>query len=141
MTIGERIKFYRKQNKITQKQLGEMCDLAEITIRQYEADKYIPKIGNLQKISLALQIPLTLLMDLREDSSWTRLATDFPDSPVITKGNDLYLKVMGSEESAYIDQITYLLHQLNIKGLQNANEYLQELIINSDYLKNSSATE
>lgn len=54
--IGKNIKKIRKDRRLTQKQLAERCNLAEITIRQYEAEKYIPKIGNLQRIANALEV-------------------------------------------------------------------------------------
>ena len=141
MTIGESIKFYRKQNKLTQKQLANMCNLAEITIRQYEADKYISKIGNLQKISAALNIPLATLMDVEGDVPWSDLATDFPNSPVFTRGDQVLLSVSNPEEpeeNAYILQITVLLESLNTKGLQNVYYYLKKLLDNKDYVKETT---
>ena len=138
MTIGKRIKELRKNNKITQKQLSELTGIAEITIRQYEADKYIPKIGNLQKISTALHIPLAEFLNISEDSRWSKIADEYPDSPVIEKGNELYVSIFGDEESAYINRITFLLNKLNLDGLQNANSYVTKLTNNSTYLKNSS---
>lgn len=39
MAIGEKIKALRKTRHVTQKQLGVVTGLAEITIRQYEANK------------------------------------------------------------------------------------------------------
>lgn len=138
MTIGESIKFYRKKKKLTQKKLGEMCNLAEITIRQYEADKYIPKIGNLQKISIALNVPFTDLLDVNGDIPWAALATEYPDSPIITRGNTVSVGVTHSEESAYIQQITYSLGLLNKEGLKNINAHLQKILSKTDYLKSST---
>lgn len=57
--IGKNIKKIRKDRRLTQKQLAERCNLAEITIRQYEAGKYMPKIGSLQKITNALHVPIS----------------------------------------------------------------------------------
>lgn len=138
MTIGESIKFYRKQNKLTQKQLANMCNLAEITIRQYEADKYIPKIGNLQKISAALNIPLTTLMDVNNDYAWNDLAIDFPNAPVFTRGEDVVVSVSNPEspeEDSYILEIYVMLENLNVKGLQDVYWYLKKALSNEDYIK------
>lgn len=135
MTIGESIKYYRKQNKLTQKQLAKLCNLAEITIRQYEADKYVPKIGNLQKISAVLNIPLTKLMEVNGEVPWADLATDYPDSPVIQRGENLSVAFLTSEETGYIEQITFSLGRLNLKGLQAINSYLIEISSNTEYLK------
>lgn len=57
--IGKNIKKIRKDRRLTQKQLAERCNLAEITIRQYEAGKYMPKIGSLQKTTNALHVPIS----------------------------------------------------------------------------------
>lgn len=61
MSVGKNIRFYRKKNGITQKRLAEMTSLNEVTIRGYEAEKYKPKIENLQKIAEALCTPLETL--------------------------------------------------------------------------------
>ena len=56
MSIGENIKNIRMQKGLTQKQLAEKSGVAEITIRQYESDKREPKITQLQKIIIALDL-------------------------------------------------------------------------------------
>lgn len=43
MYIGENLKYYRKKAGLTQKQLGDACGLAAITIRQYESNKREPQ--------------------------------------------------------------------------------------------------
>lgn len=55
-SVGENIKRIRIERGLTQKQLAEQCNLSEITIRQYEDGKYIPKIGNLKKIANVLEV-------------------------------------------------------------------------------------
>ena len=59
MTVGEKIRKTRKQKNMTQNTLARSTGLAAITIRQYEADKYIPKIENLSKIANALETSLS----------------------------------------------------------------------------------
>lgn len=56
MDIGDIIKKLRKEKGITQKKLAEMTGLAEITIRQYEAKKFVPKQQQLDKICVALDV-------------------------------------------------------------------------------------
>lgn len=58
ITCGDKIKFYRTQQKITQKQLAEKAGIATVSIQQYEANSRKPKIETLQKISLALNVPV-----------------------------------------------------------------------------------
>lgn len=62
--IGNRIKQYRKAKPLTQKELAEMVDCAEMTISQYERGLYSPKIDMRVKIANALGISYAdLFMD------------------------------------------------------------------------------
>ena len=61
MTIGEQIRASRKKAKMTQKQLGEACGIAEPTIRRYELGKLNPKVETIQKIAKALNDPVLLI--------------------------------------------------------------------------------
>lgn len=56
MNIGKNIKRYRKEKGLTQKQLGEMCNMADSAIRRYENGGANPKQETLQKIAYALGI-------------------------------------------------------------------------------------
>lgn len=134
MTVGEKIKFYRKQHKITQKQLGEKCNIAEITIRQYEAGKYIPKIGNLQKICTVLNIPLNELLDVDGEQNWDKIAKDFPDSSVLQIENEIIVPVLTDELHPYRKNINYLLNRLNLDGLIITNAYISKLLKQEKYI-------
>ena len=54
--IGENIKRVRGKKGMTQKELAEKCNLATITIRQYESGKREPKTETLYKIAKALDV-------------------------------------------------------------------------------------
>lgn len=58
MPTGSKIKEIRQQKGFTQKQLGDMCGMADSAIRRYENGKANPKIETLQKIANALEVPL-----------------------------------------------------------------------------------
>ena len=62
MTIGDNIKKYRKQNNLTQKQLGELIDKSTISIRKYEANDITPSISVLNNIASALNIDTNALL-------------------------------------------------------------------------------
>lgn len=68
MSVGENIKKYRKENKLTQKQLAGEIGLSEITIRRYEKEERPPTIEVLNKIATALEIPLYKLTSSNEES-------------------------------------------------------------------------
>lgn len=61
MVIGDRIKALRKEAKLTQKQLGELCNINEANIRKYESNRQIPKISTLKRIADALDVSVGYL--------------------------------------------------------------------------------
>lgn len=70
MTIGDKIRNYRKLAGLTQNELAQKCEVAEITIRQYEGNKRQPRIEQLIKIADALNISSN---DLLGDEQRTKI--------------------------------------------------------------------
>lgn len=66
MPTGTKIKEIRKQKGLTQKQLGDLCGIADSNIRKYENGKQNPKIETLQKIATALDCSLIALTGMEE---------------------------------------------------------------------------
>lgn len=65
MTSGEKIRYYRKQQGLSQKALGELSGgIHEVTIRKYETGRRNPKPEQLKKIAGALGISVYLLLDI-----------------------------------------------------------------------------
>lgn len=56
MTIGEKIKHYRKLSGMTQSELAERSGIHPVTIRKYETNKLIPKTEQIIKIANALGV-------------------------------------------------------------------------------------
>ena len=56
METGELIKAARKSRGLTQKQLGDLCGMADSAIRLYESGKGNPTQKTLQRIASALQV-------------------------------------------------------------------------------------
>lgn len=54
------LKLKRKEKKLTQKQLADMCNLPHLTIARIEAYVYEPTLLILLKITNALDLSLTL---------------------------------------------------------------------------------
>lgn len=64
MTSGQKLKCIRKAKGLTQKQLGELCGIAEPTVRKYELGSIEPKLCTIMKFAKALNVnPLSLLPD------------------------------------------------------------------------------
>ncbi len=62
-TIGERIRYYRKRNNMTQKALAEACGITEPAIRNYELGNRIPSFDTLDDIASALHINYYVLAE------------------------------------------------------------------------------
>ncbi|WP_170875161.1 helix-turn-helix domain-containing protein [Virgibacillus pantothenticus] len=56
MNIGEKIKFFRKQAKLTQKGLAVKSNLSRSYIADLERNRYNPSVETLQVIAYALNI-------------------------------------------------------------------------------------
>ena len=46
MSIGEKIRYFRKESGYTQKELAELSGIATITLQQYELEKRVPVLFN-----------------------------------------------------------------------------------------------
>jgi transcriptional regulator with XRE-family HTH domain len=99
MEVGEKIKTLRKNKEITQKGLSELTGIAEITIRQYEANKYKPKFDALKKLAFALGVSLYELTNDTMYASFAELNGALP----INKQTELT-----NEESKLIDDYRWI---------------------------------
>lgn len=152
MPTGSKIKEIRKQKGLTQRQLGEKCNIAESTIRRYELGNLNPKIETLQKIADALETPLILFVedDLLDAATWI---DGYSEEELIDKKiNELMNSAEMSEEEkgkkakelmtqleivanyhfdnanrAYEYMVNKLLSQLNHTGKDKALEHIEML--------------
>ena len=62
--IGDNIRRFRIEKGLTQKELGEKLDVTQQQIGQWETEKSTPKLGTIQKIALALDVPLFDIINL-----------------------------------------------------------------------------
>ena len=62
MTIGELIRHTRKEKGMTQKQVAEICGMADSAIRKYESGSQTPKLRTIQRIAAALGVEWTELV-------------------------------------------------------------------------------
>ena len=63
MTIGERIKTARKQSGMTQQELAEKLEISYVGVSQWESGRRTPKRSTLERIAVALDVPLSYLTD------------------------------------------------------------------------------
>ena len=69
MTVGENIRKIRKEKGLTQKQLGKLCQMNEVQIRQYELGKANPKIETVDRIASALGVRIIDIMEQYKTTS------------------------------------------------------------------------
>lgn len=93
MSVGENIKEYRKNKKITQKQLAELINKNDRTIQKYEKGEIIPPIPVIEEIAKALNCEYTDLAISAED--WANfLDLDKKEEMVESINNISYMKEM-----------------------------------------------
>lgn len=63
MTFGEKLKSARKSAEMTQEQLANVLSISRQAVTKWEADKGLPDIENLRRISAALNISIDGLLD------------------------------------------------------------------------------
>lgn len=116
MTIGDNIRKLRKEKKLTQKQLGELCGMYESQIRKYELGKANPKLDTIRKIASALGAYMNELIVDWSEYSIDELGQDFANGSDTTNTSD-------SKE----EQMRDLLFLLNESGQDKALEQVELL--------------
>jgi transcriptional regulator with XRE-family HTH domain len=62
--ISERIRFLRESKGISQQNLAAICNFEKANLSRIEAGRTNPTISTLYKISLALEVPISELVDV-----------------------------------------------------------------------------
>lgn len=149
MPTGTKIKEIRKQKGLTQKQLGDLCGIADANIRKYENGKQNPKIETLQKIAAALGCSLVALTGIEEYKKTEEYkigmrSVDAHDGVLALLKNiygDVQEKDIQQEygESFYYlvgkDPDAFILYEDDIKDLQNYIETSLPIVV--DRLKDT----
>ena len=113
MSIGENIRKIRLKKQLTQRQLGDLCGMADSAIRRYESDKATPKLETLRKIAKALEV-----FDYELDPS---LIMSF-DS-----GEEFMKEWNRITSNVKINEMKKLMESLNSKGQDKALEQVELL--------------
>lgn len=122
MTIGEKIKTIRLSKKMTQKQLGDLCGMADSAIRRYELGGAKPKIETLKRIAAALGVGLEEFLTSSELSLFEDMTN------LYLKSNFETNKIALLDE--YTPQENYLIvtfRKLNEKGRNKVTNYTDDL--------------
>lgn len=143
MTTGQRIKLARKEAGLTQKALGEKCNMPDSQIRQYELGMVNPKKEQLQRIANALSIPLIELLDSACEEKNTAFVNKFfagsitPDNitesqleemiSAAAENRALFDSLVTEKEKWAIQKITEYLRKLSPSGQEEAVNRVEEL--------------
>ena len=161
MTIGEKIKAFRKERKLTQAKLSELTGIAEITIRQYEAGKYKPKTEQLIKLSAALGVSVhDLAPDIYEKYTFNKQELELIDAlnhflqrDVSEKDLNVLSTFMNSQEFKELERtnkgfqtlrirkrLDTFYAQLNLNGQIKAMTYVEDQAKIPEYRKQQPDT-
>lgn len=133
MSAGSKIREFRKMNGLTQKQLSELTGIAEITIRQYEAEKYNPKMQNLIKISDVFNVPVAALLDLSQDDQLLNILHSVPSATIKNIDGKQHIDLFNVKElTPYFT--------LNSKGKKKALSYIEDLSKLPEYTEDEPPT-
>lgn len=140
---GDLIRKYRKEKGLTQKQLGERCGINEANIRKYELGTQNPKIETLNKIAIALNIPVFKFLETIYKNENHNFVEKFFDGDITpenitdeqlqelikkTTQNDILRKVWVNEKENWaITEINKYLKLLSPEGQEKAVQRVEEL--------------
>jgi transcriptional regulator with XRE-family HTH domain len=65
--IGERIRFLRESKGISQQNLAAVCNFEKANLSRIEAGRTNPTISTLYKISQALEVNISVLVDIQQE--------------------------------------------------------------------------
>lgn len=68
-TFGKQVRYYRKQNALSQEELADLCDLHRTYIGSVERGERNITLVNAEKIAIALGVPMvSFFMEASDDS-------------------------------------------------------------------------
>lgn len=149
MPTGAKIKEIRKRKGLTQKQLGDLCGIADANIRKYENGKQNPKMETLQKIADALGCSLIALMGMEEYKKTEEYKTGMRSVDAYDGVLALLKNIYGDVQEKNVQQEygesfyylvgkapdTFILYEGDIKDLQNYIESCLPIVV--DRLKDT----
>lgn len=126
MNCSEKIKKYRTELGITQKELARRAHIATVSVQQYEAGVRNPKIETLCKIASGLDVPVNAI---RSDSD---LEFEAFKKSAESVTDERRLEIEEKRLSNLIDRKKKM---LNISGKQRAADYMDDLTKIPEYRK------
>ena len=132
MPTGEKIKEIRKKRGLTQKQLGDLCGMADSAIRRYENGRANPKIETLRKIADALEVNVTEL--LNEGDIIGSIVTDNILQPNAIKDVASCNETVKSRYSKYLEKNVNTI-AAHCDGEEFTDEEMEQIIKFAEFVK------
>lgn len=141
---GDVIRKLRKQKKYTQKQLGEICGIADSNIRKYETGTQNPKLETLQKIASALDVPVEMLQeDLAKKYIWSSENSINDTMNLVAVAKSALSNTPAPRETVTEEDIKRTtksdileqLDKLNVRGFFKVQDYTTDLTKIPEYRK------
>ena len=70
MSLGQKLAAYRRENDLTQQQLGNRLNLSAQAVSKWENDLSEPDIATLKQLADIYEVSLDELLDLSEDDKF-----------------------------------------------------------------------
>lgn len=70
LTIGDKIKYFRKYRNMTQAELAERSGIHPVSIRKYETNKMTPQPAQIERLAAALTINAVALNGFSDMTMW-----------------------------------------------------------------------
>ncbi len=128
MTIGENIRYYRKQAHLTQKQLADLCGINELSVRGYETGKYKPKAEKLSKLSVALGCSINDLLNMPTTSAEERPLESVRYKRILDKISNGENIDQSDRDFLCSDCIREYYQALNTKGQKQVDKMISDLL-------------
>jgi Predicted transcription factor, homolog of eukaryotic MBF1 len=136
MNIGKNIKNFRKNKKLTQKQLADIIGVSVVTIQNYENGRREPNMETLKKIASALDIKLNDLLLDELDSFTNSLKNNIEK---LANNNPKHDNVLSSFETA-LSSLTEMKKTKSIDEFQlELDKFLKQVNATRDILENKLA--
>ena len=127
MTVGQNIKHIREAKGMSQKKLGEILGVSQQMIGQYENSNNSLKLSTLEKISAALNVSLTDLIDENTLTLADDIITLFSGKPLSVEE--------GWTDNSQENYLVVKFRELNEKGQRKATDYVEDLSRIQEYRK------
>lgn len=134
MNIGENIKAYRKEKKLTQTALASLISKSESTIQKYESGAVVPDINTLIKIASALGVELSLLLQGSSYTNLTSMDKEVADMLAPTETLSEYVEAFKLLGYTVIDHVGKYFSGEPVKGTIYDIIYDNKLVISVDLL-------